>query len=572
MMNRQLACEVKPHIGLFLLTVAGGIAGGILAVLQANEITLILEKTIFDKQGLTKVQSLFLMLALIIFCRAVGAGLTSLVAHKLAQKIKLTVRLRLIDHLLAISPVQMVELEAGAVLALVTEGVEQVEQYFTRYLPQLGMAVIVPLVILCFVFPIDLVSAGLLLGTACIIPFFMALIGHAAERMNQTQWERLSHLSAHFFDIVQGLTTLKLFGRSKEQTAVIDRMASEFRVLTMRVLRVAFLSAFVLELFSTIGTALVAVTIGLKLLYGTMTFYQAFFILLLAPEFYLPLRLLGSYFHAGMAGTAVIGKIQQVLDIVPPVRQGSTGISAGQQIGITFSNVEFAYANTAVKTLHGVTFSIAPGEKVALVGESGSGKSTVAKLALGFIKASGGSIMVNGKPLEEINYGEWLTRLAYVPQQPHLFRGTIAENICLGQAPQGEMVAAAKAAGAHDFICALPKGYDTVVGEGGRMLSGGERQRLSLARAFLRSAPLLILDEPASALDPASEEFLAHTLKKLMEGRTVLMIAHRLSTVAQADKVLFFSKGHIVESGSPKELLQKHGFYAKLIKTYRGAL
>lgn len=571
MINKQLACEIKPYTSLFLFTVAGGIAGGILGVLQADVITRILDKAIFLKQGLMSMQPLFVFWAFILVGRAVLTSVTSFAAHKLAEQIKLSVRLRLIRQLMSITPVTAAGLDRGAELSLLSEGVEQLEEYFTRYLPQLGMAVIIPLIILGVVFPLDLFSAGVLFLTACIIPVFTFLIGRSAGEINQEQWGRLSQLSAHFFDVVDGLTTLKMFGQSRGQAKVIGRMAEEFRVCTMRVLRVAFLSAFVLELFSTIGTALVAVTIGLKLLAGSLTFYQAFFILLLAPDFYLPLRLLGSYFHAGLAGTAAAKSIHKVLGLLPPIRKGRKILSK-QAVRLSFSDVGFTYRGQAAKALDKLTFSVVPGESVALVGETGSGKSTVFKLLLGFIKPTGGEILVNDVPLEELEYNKWLEHIAYVPQQPHIFTGTIAENICLGPLNHAQMIEAAKAAGAHDFIAALPMGYQTLIGEGGLSLSGGERQRLSLARAFFKDAPLLLLDEPTSALDAHYEQQVADILKTLLRGRTTLIIAHRLSTATAADKTLVFSNGRIVEAGVQQELLREQGFYYKLVKAYRGEL
>jgi ATP-binding cassette subfamily C protein CydD len=448
----------------------------------------------------------------------------------------------------------------------------------------LALAALVPLTVLVFVFPLDWVSGLVLLVTAPLIPLFMILIGNLADALTRRQWTSLSRMSAHFLDVLQGLTTLKLFTRSREQVHTIARISDQFRETTMGVLRVAFLSALVLEMLSTISTALVAVQIGLRLLYGQMSFEQGFFILILAPEFYLPLRLLGARFHAGMQGLAAAQRIFEVLATSPlpgsTVGLGQAEVPAGASERqapprLSFSGVHYAYEAGQRPALNGVSFDLAAGERVALVGPSGAGKSTVAYLLLRFIEPDRGQIAVDGRPLSEQSRPAWRQRVAWVPQNPYLFHGTVAENICLARpglqwkAELDEVEWAARQAHAHTFIEALPQGYDTPIGERGVRLSGGEAQRLALARAFLKDAPFLLLDEATANLDPEIEALIQDALERLVEGRTALVIAHRLATVYRASRVLVMDGGRIVEEGSHAALLEAGGVYERLVGAYR---
>jgi ATP-binding cassette subfamily C protein CydD len=342
----------------------------------------------------------------------------------------------------------------------------------------------------------------------------------------------------------------------------------------MGVLRITFLSALILELVATISTAVVAVQVGLRLLYGQIAFQEAFFILILAPEFYLPLRLLGGRFHAGMEGVAAAARIYEVLETpVPAARPATvrpaTGAGEAARGGLAFRDVRYAYAGRA-PALDGLSFQIEPGETLALVGPSGGGKTTVAYLLLRFLEPDGGAILAGGTPLAHLPPDAWRQAVAWVPQQPYLFYGSVAHNIRLArpQAPFDEVVWAARQAHAHDFIEALPRGYDTLVGERGARLSGGQAQRLALARAFLKDAPLLILDEATANLDPEVEALIQEGLGRLLQQRTALIIAHRLPTVYRADRILVLDEGRLVEQGTHVALLQRQGLYRSLVGAY----
>lgn len=576
MVDKRLIKELKKHQQQFFLLVILSVIGGALVVLQADYLGKIINGVFLNHLDLPQVWLWMKPLLAVMILRSVMVWLVEVTAHNLATVIKNDVRQRVLGSLLDLGPIYARSQQTGELVNVVVEGIENLEPYFAKFLPHLFTALLVPLVILSWVFPLDMGTGFILLFTAPLIPLFMILIGRMAEKLNKQQWETLSRLSAHFLDVLQGLTILKIFGRSREQIQVIGRMSAEFRDTTLSVLKIAFLSALVLELVATISTALVAVAIGLKLLYFKMEFSQAFFLLLLAPEFYSPLRQLGSHFHAGMAGVAAAERIFAILSVAQGQRKnyGDRTLPRQKAIGLVIDRVHYAYDEGRRPALQGISFVIEPGQQVALVGSSGSGKSTLASLLLCFMAPDAGNIYMNGICLGEIKREEWLAHVAFVPQAPHLFSRTVADNIRLGKedAPLAAVVQAAQNAGAHEFITALPQGYDTLVGEGGQGLSGGQCKRLAIARAFLQDAPLLLLDEATAGLDPQSEAVIEEALGRLKVGRTVLIIAHRLTTVYHADNIVVLQQGQVAQIGKHEELMSKQGAYYDLVTAFRGVV
>ena len=570
MLNGSLWREIFTQRRLIIAVGSLSICMGIVAVTQAWLMAVAINAVFLDEATLANIQEELLLLLIVMLARTGLTWQSSVVAFHLADSVKSSLREKIIKKLLLNGPIPLVQQESGNIVNLVTDGIEQMEAYFSKYLPQMFTAIVIPPMILVMVVWRDPVSALLMAVTAPLIPFFMLLIGKQAEKLNRRQWDKLSQLSAHYLDILQGLTTLKIFGRSKEQVNIIARMAGEFRDTTMGVLKIAFLSSLTLELFATISTALVAVMVGVKLLFGEMNFVDAFFVLLLAPEYYSPLRNLGTQFHAGMSATAAAEKI------FPLLNASSEMTDTGKEIyakacapQVVFNDVHFSYRDCPA--LDGVSFTLDNGECTVLVGESGSGKTTIANLLLRFIVAQEGNILIDGENLLDFSMESWLETVAYVPQNPHIFTGTIADNISFGlQRTQTEIEAVAIESGAHDFILKLPQGYETVVGEGGRMLSGGERQRLAIARALIKKASIIILDEPTAGLDTKLEAELTKAFDKLLVGKTALIIAHRLSTVRNADKIIVLRSGKVIEVGSPEELLKNKGEFARLLYAYSG--
>jgi ATP-binding cassette subfamily C protein CydD len=379
-------------------------------------------------------------------------------------------------------------------------------------------------------------------------------------------------MSAHFLDVIQGLTTLRLFNASRREAGVIARISDEYRRGTMSVLRIAFLSSFALEFFSTISIAIVAVLVGFRLYWGEMAFLHGFFVLLLAPEFYLPLRNMGGQYHARMEAIAAAERIVDILNTPAPEPHGRiTAVPDLAQSAIRFDNVSFRYPDGR-QGLEDLDLLIHPGERLALVGASGAGKSTLINLLMGFLQPQSGRILVEETPLQDMDPAAWRAQLAWLPQRPQLFPGPVSDNIRLG-APAVDLQAVQRAAGlaqAGDFIEALPQGWQTRIGEGGQGLSGGQVQRVALARAFLKDAPLVILDEPTANLDLHSETRIQEALRTLAAGRTLVMIAHRLRTVQDADRIAVLDGGRVVQTGTHEELLRTSTHYRRMLTAYEG--
>ena len=581
-LNRRLLQQAISQRGLLLLAVGLSLAAGLLIVWQASLLTRAVQGVFLDGAALEDLSRILAALLGVMLLRGVVSWAGEISASALSRRVRASLREKLFKHLVQSGPAFTAGEQTGELSGVLLEGIESLDAYFSQYLPGLVAALLVPLTIWCFVLPSDVLTAVIFFVTAPLIPLFMLLIGSTAQSLTRRQWQTLSRLKAYFLDVLQGLTTLKALGRSQSQVQQIQLAGDRYRIVTMGVLRVAFTSALALELVATLSTAVIAVQVGLRLLYGGLSFSQAFFILLLAPEFYQPLRVLGSRFHSGMAGAAAAQRIfallEQPLKIpVDPLPENqdkqpiSHALSSSMGDGDSFQeirleNVHFDYAEGR-PALHGVSLSLQRGEIVALVGPSGAGKSTIAGLLLRFINPDRGEITVDGRPLKGIPLQAWRSQLAWVPQKPYFFPGTVLANLQLSNpsASLEQVIQAARSAHAHEFIQALPDGYDTLLAEGGSTLSAGQAQRLSVARAFVRDAPLLILDEATASLDAEHEALLQDSLTALLRDRSALIIAHRLNTIASAGRIVVLDSGQVVQSGDHVALLRQGGLYHTLV-------
>lgn len=453
----------------------------------------------------------------------------------------------------------------GEVASGVVEGVDALEPYAARYLAHLGVLAALPLVVLAVVLPRDWISGLVLICTAPAIPVFMILIGKGAERLNRRHWQETARLSGRLLDGLQRLGLLRALNAGAQEEGRLAAAAEDYRRSTMAVLRVAFLSSLALEFFATVGVALVAVLIGFRLLDGAMAFETGFFVLLLAPEFYAPLRQLGADHHARMEALAAAERLIALAG-PPRAEAGRARPAFGPRIALACEGLDFAYG-PGVPGVTGVTLRLAPGEITALAGPSGAGKSTLLALLLGFLRPDAGRVLVDGQDLAGIDPEHWLAQVALVPQRPYMFAGSVLDNIRLADpaASPAHVRAAARRAQAEGFIDALPQGYDTPLGEHGATLSGGQVQRIALARAFLKErARILVMDEGAAGLDRETEGALGAAIRDLARDRTTLLVAHRPATLALAHRVLLIDRGRLVDAprtraGSPAQLVEAGG-------------
>lgn len=572
-LNSRLA-QLAKNMGIDLILIIGcGCLSGILILLQCFFLARIVNQSFLAGQGLKELQPWLVCLLGIILLRAFIFWRGEVLAHRGAKRVKETLRQRLLEHLFALGPVYGRQKDTGDMLNTLVEGIEFLEVYFSRYLPALALGAIIPVGILLVVFPRDLLTGLIFLFTAPLIPIFMILIGNLADARANKQWHILGRMNSHFLDVLEGLPTLKLLQRSRTQKEVIARLNKQWQDTTMGVLQIAFVSAFFLEFIMTISTAMIAVALGLRLVYGTITFEPAFFLLLLAPEFYGPLRTLGIHYHDGISGVKAAESIFALLDTpLPQQHQGIKSIAASDiNQGIKFRQVSFAYQGEQL-VLDNVSFDIKPGEHVALVGASGAGKSTILQLLMGFIEPQNGEILVGKDLLTDYNLHSWRNQVVLVPQTPYLFHTTVRENIALGrpEATLEEIHQAAAMAGIHQLISTLPDGYETIIGRGGRNLSAGQIQRIAIARACLMNTPLVLMDEATSSLDAENEKLVQEALKRLISGRTAVVVAHRLSTLTMVDWIIVMEKTKIIEEGTHQELLARKGAYYQLLQAYRG--
>ncbi len=529
---------------------------GVLVVFQARLLASACHKVVMSGEGVASIMSFAGILILIAAGRSLCSYGMEVRSSAAAARIKQTVRSTLYRKIQSLGPAGLAGNETGSLIETVTKGVDELEHYFTRFIPQLFLAALLPLMFIIVIVPSEWRAGLMLLFSAPFIPLFMILIGRGSEKLHRRQWGRLSRMAGHLLDLLQGLPDLIIFGTAKKEATVVARVSEDYRIATMAVLRVAFLSAFALEFFATVGTAVVAVIIGFRLLGGNLTLQEGLFVLLMSPEFYLPLRNLGLSYHARMQGVAAAERIAPLL--ARPLPEGFAGTLPAPDgpPAVSFEAVSFRYGGNR-GGVTGFDLELPPGSITALAGESGSGKTTLARLLAGLARPESGRILINGQDLTNLAPDSWRSRLAWVPQTPYFTSGTVRENLLLGRpdADENDIHDSLKAAAADQFIGRLPHGLDTVLGDRGAGLSGGELKRLALARAYVCHATLVILDEPTAGLDAENELLVCEALERLAHGRTVLVISHREQTLTRVDRVAEMIDGRIERVVSPSIFL-----------------
>ncbi len=549
------------------------ILGWLIVVLNVAQIMFIGKLITEALDGISGFGWLFIIFAIIIPVRAVLNWAVCMASHRASAQTKLLLRDRMYEHLLKLGPGFLESKSTGALVQTAVEGVEALDVYFGKYLPQFILGMSIPLLLCAYIATVDWVTAAALLICLPIIPVSLIMIQRKLQAVSKRYWTSAGRLSTQFLDSLQGLATLKMFNRSQTRADEIHAQTEQFRQDTMRLLSINLISLFFIDWVSTLGTTVVACGMAAwRLQIGALTFNEAIMLTLLGVELARPLILLGSYFHAGASGVSAAQHISAILDTQIQIREKQNAFSPARcKSHIRFEKICFSYKEGELPALDDISFEINPGEMIAIVGASGAGKSSLINLLFRFFDPQSGQITMDGYPIKDMSL-DWLRQqMALVTQNTYLFYGTIAENLQLGkpEATKAEIKAAAQAANIHNFISSLPSGYETQISERGLSLSGGQAQRIAIARAILKNTSIMILDEATSNVDMENELIIQEALERLFKHKTILVIAHRLSTIRRADRILVMDKGQLVESGTHEYLLNKQGIYAQLTSNQR---
>ena len=562
MVDKKLLREARMHRVLFALSVLFSLGSAAAVLLQTWFVAVIVNGMFMEGMGVDALLPSFGMALLALFVRIGLDCAEEVCSLRLAGVVKVSLRERLVDKMGSLSPVQLEDIPKGKLLNLLYDGVDTLESYFSGYLPQLYKAVFIPILFLIVIFPRDFISTVIMLVTLPLIPVFMILIGKWTQRESVRQWVLLTKFSAFLQDVLQGLVTLKELGRSKRQGEKIGEISESYRKATFQVQKWAFISSLALELVATISIAMVAVGLGLRLCNGTLTFLIGFYILLLAPEYYQPMRTLGQYFHSGINAQEASKSIFEFLEA--DVWEMPHGDYADEQVrSVRFEHVSYRYPNAETDAVHDVSFTVNNSDSVAFVGDSGSGKTTLMMLAMGFLAPTAGEIYVNDVPLREWQLAAYQNRLSAVLQTPYTFQGTVLENIAfkteLSSAETMRATQLAEQTGLAHLLRTTKDGLNTIIGQGGQALSGGQRALMLVSRALYREADMLFFDEMTDNLDLESERALVRVLDVLLQGRTSWIIAHRLQTLRKVDRIYVLRGGCLVKEGRYDEIVDVSG-------------
>ncbi|WP_430488628.1 thiol reductant ABC exporter subunit CydD [Rossellomorea marisflavi] len=570
---KELHSLVKGSRSFMMTLYSSSTLLGLAIVAQAYLIAGIVDRVFLKDASLTDVWPLLAALLVAFAFRAIFSWLNGRTGIRFASSVKGEVRKKLLNKWAHQPLTASVGSQAGRKVSVIMDAVDGLDGYYSKYVPQRIETTLVPLMILLVLFKEHWFTGMIILITAPFIPIFMALIGVKTKEKSEDQMEKLESFSGTFLDVLQGLTTLKLFGKGREKGGEIKESSLNFREATMEVLKTAFLSSLMLEFISMLSIGLIALEVGLRLIvFDSVSFYTAFFVLILAPEFYLSMKQLGSAFHTGRGSSGSVKAVKDELERDDgKIVWGEDTIDAqsGSPV-IGLKGVGHSYSEGTFH-LQPLTVHIEPFSKVAIIGESGSGKTTLLHILSGLIDPSEGEVVVNGKSRRQVTESSWFGLIAYISQNPYIFAGTIEENMAAGSLHTAkELEDAAEKAGLSELISTLEDGFQTVIGEGGRGLSGGEKQRIALARAFLRKPSIVLLDEPTTGLDLKTESILQQSIKELSQSSTIVTVAHRLHTIRHSDQILVLKKGRLIGKGTHEELLKELPEYERMITVQKG--
>ncbi|HDR7447482.1 MULTISPECIES: thiol reductant ABC exporter subunit CydD [Bacillus] len=487
--------------------------------------------------------------------------ISQILVERFAEKTGSLLRKQLIEAYFTLGPRYVQTVGTGHLVTLSIEGIEKFKPYIELTIPKMIRSSIVPGLIVLYVFTLDIKSGIILVVTIPIVIIFMILLGLAAQKMADSQYETYRVLSNHFVDTLKGLETLKYLGKSKQHEGKIEKVSKRYRKATMRTLRVAFLSSFALDFFTSLSIAFVAVGLGIRLIDGTILLLPALTILILAPEYFLPIKQVGANYHATLDGQLAMEQIEGILQQQKEIEKKDSNVDIvwNSSSSLKLQDVKVNNDESKKAILEGIDFAWQGNGAIGIIGESGAGKSTLIDVLAGFLSPSGGKVLVNGVGIDGSTREDWQKNIAYIPQQPYIFPLSLKDNICFYETntTDEEMKKVIHDVGLSSLIASLPNGMDERIGEGGRMLSGGQEQRVAMARALLSKKPIILLDEPTAHLDIETEFEIKQSMLRLFEGKLVFLATHRLHWMKQMDHIFILNKGKIKESGTYEELLKK---------------
>ncbi|OAK43023.1 thiol reductant ABC exporter subunit CydD [Bacillus wiedmannii] len=491
--------------------------------------------------------------------------ISQILVERFAEKTGSLLRKQLIEAYFTLGPRYVQTAGTGHLVTLSIEGIEKFKTYIELTIPKMIRSSIVPGLIVLYVFTLDIESGIILVVTIPIVIIFMILLGLAAQKMADSQYETYRVLSNHFVDTLKGLETLKYLGKSKQHEGKIEKVSKRYRKATMRTLRVAFLSSFALDFFTSLSIAFVAVGLGIRLIDGTIVLLPALTILILAPEYFLPIKQVGANYHATLDGQLAMEQIEEILQQQKEIgtKESNVGLIWNASSNLKLQDVKVKNNESEKAILEGIDFTWKGTGAIGVIGESGAGKSTLIDVLAGFLTPSGGKLIINGVKIDGSTREDWQKNIAYIPQQPYIFPLSLKDNICFYETntTDAEVERVINEVGLRSLVTSLPNGMYERIGEGGRMLSGGQEQRVAMARALLSKKPIILLDEPTAHLDIETEFEIKQAMLRLFEGKLVFLATHRLHWMKQMDHILILNKGEMIESGTYEELLKNEALH-----------